>query len=109
MKRIILIILPFLYLFILLAQQDKALTQDLGRHIKTGQVILECICVPKTNLYSFTEPLHPFINHHWLPEVMFYLLNSLGGAGLIVLVKVLTITLAFGTVYLYAFFRYSRL
>lgn len=60
-----------------------AFTQDLGRHIKTGEIILQTNTVPKTNLYSYTYPNYPFINHHWLSEVVFYRITAtLGAVGL---------------------------
>jgi len=62
-----------------------SINQDIGRHLKTGEIIWQTGHVPKTNLFSYTEPNTPFINHHWLSEVVFYLLNlSIGLKGLIV-------------------------
>jgi hypothetical protein len=52
---------------------------DLGRHIKNGEVILhgsaeERRAVLHTNFYSYAAPTFPFINHHWLTGVLFYVL-----------------------------------
>lgn len=72
-----------------------ALTQDLGRHLLTGNLILKTLAVPKVNLYSYTFPDFPFINHHWLSEVMFALINQCCGfVGLFVLMLFL-VTAAF--------------
>jgi hypothetical protein len=39
--------------------------------------------VLNTNLYSFTQPNHPFLNHHWLVGVIFYVIYTVAGfAGL---------------------------
>ncbi len=57
----------------------NALTQDLGRHIKTGEIILETKQIPTVNLYSYTYPDFPFINHHWLSEVIFYIVSGTTG------------------------------
>jgi hypothetical protein len=47
---------------------------DLGRHIKNGEMVLaHQYKVITTNFYSYTEPEQPFINHHWLSGVLFYL------------------------------------
>lgn len=89
-----------LYLLIFLFQKDKALTQDLGRHIKLGEVITKCLCVPKTNLFSFTEPSYPFINHHWLSEVIFYHTYIIGGIESIVFLKILLLVFSFAIVFL---------
>ncbi len=62
-----------------------SIDQDIGRHIKLGEIILKTHTVPKTNLFSFTEPNYPFINHHWLSEVVLYLLFiSIGLKGIII-------------------------
>ena len=62
-----------------------SINQDIGRHLKTGEIIWQTGHVPKINLFSYTEPNIPFINHHWLSEVIFYLLNIyIGLKGLIV-------------------------
>jgi len=80
-----------------------ALTQDLGRHLLTGQIILKSKTVPNVNLYSYTFPDFPFINHHWLSEVIFALLYQWSGfVGLFVLMLVL-ITAAFGIQLKYVF------
>lgn len=57
-------------------------TADLGRHIINGQVTLES-GIPNTNYYSYTYPDYSFFNHHWLSGVNFYLINQIGGFGLL--------------------------
>lgn len=59
--------------------------EDLGRHLLLGRIILEKHVVPGTNYLTFTHPDFPFVNHHWLSEVVLYLLHAGGGLnGLIV-------------------------
>ena len=58
-----------------------AINQDLGRHLLTGELIWENKSVPTTNLYSYTYPDFPFINHHYLSEVIFYLIYQAWGFG----------------------------
>lgn len=105
--KIVVFLILISYLFLFLFQSDKALTQDLGRHIKTGEIISNCFCVPKINLFSFTEPNHIFINHHWLSEVVFYNLFKFGGIDLIITFKIIMILLSFSIVVLLAFKRAS--
>ncbi len=69
---------------------------DIGRHIKLGEIIWNTGEIPKTNLFSFTAPDFAFINHHWLSEVIFYGILSLGGTiinglKLIIVFKVLVL------------------
>lgn len=64
----------------------SAFTQDLGRHILTGEMILQTMSVPSINQYSYTYPDFPFINTHWLSEVAFaFVFNMTGITGLFVL------------------------
>lgn len=52
--------------------------QDLGRHLLMGKIILETQSVPQVNLLAYTHPDFPFINSHWLSEVIFYLIGVPG-------------------------------
>ncbi|MGH7245481.1 MAG: hypothetical protein ACREGI_00940 [Candidatus Levyibacteriota bacterium] len=77
MKRlypILLLIGIFILTFALFFHPITDFSQDLGRHIKLGNIILATGKVPTTNLFSYTYPNFPFINHHWFSEVIFALL-----------------------------------
>lgn len=70
--------------------------QDLGRHLKLGEIILTTKQIPKINLFSYTNTNYPFINHHWLSEVIYYLFFSyFGQNSLIFLKSILIITSLF--------------
>jgi hypothetical protein len=69
-----------------------SINQDVGRHLKTGQIIWQTHSIPKVNLFSFTEPDSRFINHHWLSEVVFYLLSTLIGLKGLILFKTALLT-----------------
>lgn len=91
----------FLGLFLLLIfslsfkTPEAEWSQDLGRHLKIGEIILKTRKIPSVNLFSYTHPDFPFINHHWLAEVVFYLIFSfLGDFGLVFL-KTILILLSF--------------
>lgn len=91
----------FVFLFIEFFHPISAITQDLGRHLLNGQIILTTHEVPKTNLFSYTNPNFPFINHHWLSEVIFYLiLKSFGFNGLLILNTTLMF-LSFGSIFFF--------
>lgn len=70
-------LIPFLLLlfftFSFLYRTDLSFNQDLGRHLKLGEIIWQTHHVPTVNLFSYTNPHFPFINHHWLFEVIVYL------------------------------------
>ncbi len=64
--------------------------EDLGRHIALGKIILETKSVPYTNLFTYTHGNYPFINHHWLSEVLYYgLFSQFGPHGLTFLTFIL--------------------
>ena len=68
---------------------------DLGRHITNGQMLFQTRDVLTTNFYSYTEPDFPFINHHWLSGVAFYLLYEIFGFGGLVIFKIVILLSAF--------------
>lgn len=87
----------------------SAYTQDLGRHLLTGSLILETWSIPKTNLYSYTNPDFPFVNHHWLSEVIFSIVHTgTGDIGLQILAMLLIVS-AFGLIYFWAVKKSSYL
>ncbi|MZH03479.1 MAG: hypothetical protein F3745_08830 [Nitrospinae bacterium] len=53
---------------------------DLWGHIKFGQDIWTQNSLPVTNNYSYTAPDHPWNNHEWLAEIIFYLTFSFFGS-----------------------------
>jgi hypothetical protein len=46
---------------------------DLGFHLETGRYIAQNHHVPPTDLFSFTVPDYPYINHSWLTELLLWL------------------------------------
>lgn len=93
--RIIVLSSLFLWLFFSLAHPNLAFNEDLGRHLALGKIIWETKTVPQTNLFTYTNPNFPFLDHHWLSEVVFYLMNTGLGPLSITLLKILLILGAF--------------
>jgi len=52
---------------------------DLGRHLTNGTIFLDHGEIATTNLYSFTYPDFPFLNHHWGSGVLFELARRFRG------------------------------
>jgi hypothetical protein len=73
----------------------KAFNQDLGRHLKLGEIIISTKSVPKANLFSYTHPDFPFINHHWLSEVIFFIFSQTLGLNSIIFLKTILFSLSF--------------
>jgi len=98
MRRLIYLLI-FSLLFIGFFHPVYSITQDLGRHLITGDITLKTHSVPKTNLFSYTYPNFPFINHHWLSEVFYYSsFQKIGFNGLLILNTVLAFA-SFGLIF----------
>ncbi len=80
-KKLPLFFVPLALLYSLfLAQPINLITSDLGRHLKNGELIVGGkLDVPYKNLYSYTNPDFPFVNHHWGTGVIFYLIERVSG------------------------------
>ncbi|MBI2438918.1 MAG: hypothetical protein HYV36_08935, partial [Lentisphaerae bacterium] len=78
--------LPLGLMLLLALTPGISFTEDLGRHLLLGKIILELKHVPATNFLTYTYPDFPFINHHWLSEVVLYCAyRAVGLNGLIAL------------------------
>jgi len=95
LKQNYLFILVFVLLGSFLIHNFDSIGQDIGRHLKVGEIIWQTKEIPKTNLFSFTEPDFPFINHHWLSEVIFFGIFSYAGFIGLTLVKTTLVLIAF--------------
>lgn len=95
--------LIFLLLFIGYFHPINAITQDLGRHFLLGDIILKTHNVPDTNLFSYTYPNFPFVNLHWLSEVVFYLIFKFIGFNGLLIFSTAIILISFSIVFFYSF------
>lgn len=87
-------ILLLFFVFSFLFKTDHSFDQDLGRHLKLGEIILQTKNVPLTNLFSYTYPDFPFINSHWLFEVLVYLGQQIIGLQTILILKIIIFLVA---------------
>lgn len=79
---LLLVLLSSLWYFFPYPEVDP----DLWGHLFFGREILQAGSLPAKNLYSYTAPEHPWINHEWLAEAVFYsVFYLLGSPGLILL------------------------
>lgn len=83
------------------------MSQDLGRHLLLGKLILQTHTVPQINFFSYTYPTFPFINSHWLSEVVFYLLSQAVGLYGLFYVTVALFSLAFTALFAFAAKRFG--
>ncbi|TSC57783.1 MAG: hypothetical protein Greene041619_948 [Candidatus Peregrinibacteria bacterium Greene0416_19] len=64
---------------LLMAKKINFSNADIGRHLVNGRIFIESHTIPQTNLYSYTYPDFPTINHHWGSGVIFYLIGHVAG------------------------------
>lgn len=95
LRRNYLFVLAFILLLFLSVHSFESIGQDIGRHLKIGEMIWQTKEIPRTNLFSFTEPNFSFINHHWLSEIVFFGIFSFFGFTGLILVKAILIFMAF--------------
>lgn len=62
---------------------------DIWWHLKTGEVILETLSIPKMDIFSYTAAGAPWVNHEWLFQVLAHLTYGLGGIDLLIILKFL--------------------
>lgn len=92
MKKIFTIInlaLVLIFSFVILYHPNTSFDQDLGRHIKIGEIIVKTGHIPTTNLFTYTNADFPFSNHHWMSEVIFYLFSANFGPLSISILKII--------------------
>lgn len=82
-------ILLLFFVFSFLFKTDHSFDQDLGRHLKLGEIIWQTKSVPKTNLFSYTNPDFPFINTHWLFEVFVFFASQTIGLPALLILKII--------------------
>lgn len=87
-------ILLLFFVFSFLFKSDASFDQDLGRHIKLGEIITASGQVPKVNLFSYTNPDFPFVNTHWLFGVIAHLFHQVGVLPILLILKVVIFLLS---------------
>ena len=104
--KLLLIFSFIVFLGSLLLRQESAITQDLGRHLRLGEMMVSGAppngeasesrkCALYSNCLTYTYPDYPFINHHWGSEVIFYLIHKWAGFSGIIIFKTIILGLAF--------------
>lgn len=82
-------ILLLFFVFSFLFKTDHSFDQDLGRHLKLGEMIVKSGNIPEVNLFSYTNPDFPFINTHWLFEVFVFLASQTIGLPALLILKII--------------------
>jgi tetratricopeptide (TPR) repeat protein len=95
-KIIVFALLLAFWASLLITKIELPQGNDIARHVKNGDLILHGNSeVLYSNLYSYTMPDQPFVNHHWLSGVIFYLIQSTIGWDGLVIFKMLILLGAF--------------
>lgn len=73
----------------------KMVNADIWWHLRTGELILQSGSIPITDWYTYTNPDAPWIDLHWLFQLLAWSVYSAGGAAGLVVVKCIVGILAF--------------
>jgi len=77
------VVLSFL-IFLSFFHPITSINDDLGNHIKMGQIISESFKIPTTNIFTYPFPTYKIVNDQWGAQVIEYLLlHFLGMRGLL--------------------------
>ncbi len=77
----------------------RIIDMDLFMHLRNGEDILRTRVIPQRDIYSFTAYGEPWVNHEWLFGVSSFIIYSIGGYDLLVILKCLIIGSGFMIVY----------
>jgi len=107
-----LLFILYAYSFSIIRKTNLAVT-DLGRHLKNGELFFQNFHIPAVNLYSYTCPEYPFVNHHWGSGVIFYLIKMFSGFNglsiFFILLSIITLFLFFHIAWKYSSFEIASL
>lgn len=101
---VISIILFSSFVFLLGLHNIIDIGQDLGLHFQLGKIIWQTHIIPTTNFFSFTAPDFQWFNDTWISKVIMYLTFSSSGFKGLIILKAITLTLAFFLSF-FAFYR----
>ncbi|MBL7155001.1 MAG: tetratricopeptide repeat protein [Candidatus Portnoybacteria bacterium] len=101
-SKILIVILILFFYSLGLVHQINLPTEDLGRHLKNGEIIWQTKTIPQTNLYSYSQPDYPFSNHHWLSGLIFYFIFQWTGFNGLIIFKTILLLTAFLLVFILA-------
>ncbi|MBU0567622.1 hypothetical protein KJ693_04505 [bacterium] len=88
-------VLDLLIGMIFILTLSKIVNYDIWWHLKTGELILNKLAIPKIDPYSFTALGKGWIAHEWLSEVIFYSLYQGFGLNFLIYFKALLIAITF--------------
>jgi len=97
-----LVVLTFVFLtLIFILAHGKVADPDIWWHLHNADYLIQHHSLPGSDMYSFTVPGYPWMNHEWLAELPYYFVWRLLGLSGIDAVAVAVLTLIFlGVLYL---------
>lgn len=96
-----------LFLFLFPLSLTPVSNPDIGFHLKTGEWIYRYGFVPEKDIFSFTFYGEPWLNEHWLAQLIFYAVTHSFGLNALVWLKILLVFLTFFFIYK-ALYVYTR-
>ncbi len=98
--KILIFVLILIFYGSLLIHKISFPTDDLGRHLMNGKMILSGqFEIITKNFYSYTEPDASYVNDHWLSGVIFYLIYVFWGFNGLIIFTTVVLLLAFALIF----------
>jgi len=89
-------LVPLLLLIVLFfGHKINFTSDDLGRHLANGRLVLMHPELLSTNFFSYTATEFPFTNHHWFSGVVLYVIYAVTGFVGLSIFKIVLFTLIF--------------
>lgn len=86
-------IIALLFFILFFVKGMTILDPDFGWHYKFGEIVYENWQVPRMDIFSYSMPSYPYINHEWLTDVIiFKIYNLFGIFGLAIIFGLIAIT-----------------
>lgn len=100
MNRLIRIISVFLFFSAVAAFGCfRIIDTDIWLYLRSGEHICRQLCIPRTDIFSYTALGRPWIDAHWFAQVFFYLVHAASGAAGLTLIRLLTVLGIFALLY----------
>jgi len=98
-RRIGGLILPLVLLTAFLAGFHSIIEEDFWWHLRAGADIFAGKGIPRVDAYSYPSAGRPYVDLHWLFQVLVCMVNRVAGLGGVIVAKCLAVTATFWIVY----------
>lgn len=88
-----------LFAFVFILGITQIIESDTFWHVKTGEIIVKNLSIPRTDPFTFTMEGEPWADTEWLSQVVFYAVHALAGFNGLIIFKAFIIAMAYLVLY----------